>query len=92
MGRYVADFACHSAKLIIEVDGGQHNEDEGLEADAHRTDWLETQGYRVFRFWNSDVLFNIDGVQQTLRLALGLDSAPHPIRFADRPPHEGEVK
>jgi very-short-patch-repair endonuclease len=47
IGRYVADFACHSAKLVVEVDGSQHNEDGGLEADAHRTTWLETRGYRV---------------------------------------------
>jgi very-short-patch-repair endonuclease len=66
LGPYTADFACHSARLVIEVDGGQHNE-----ADvARRTSFLNGEGYEVLRFWNHDVLQNIDGVVATIAQAL----------------------
>ena len=55
---YIADFASHSAKLVIEIDGGQHDE----AGDAFRTGVIESEGYRVLRFWNNDVLGNPDGV------------------------------
>ena len=61
-GRYFADFASHGAKLIIEVDGGQHNADR----DAMRTAFLNDEGYRVLRFWNNDVLANLNGVLETI--------------------------
>jgi len=57
IGPYIVDFFCPEAKLIVEVDGGQHAEDSPL-----RPDWLEACGYRVIRFWNNDVLSNMDGV------------------------------
>ncbi len=57
---YYADVACVAARLIIEVDGGQHDRERGR--DERRTCFLEAQGYRVLRFWNNDVLDNIDGV------------------------------
>jgi very-short-patch-repair endonuclease len=57
---YIADFACLPIKLVIEVDGGQH--DARKAQDDARTAWLESQGYRVLRFWNNEVLGNIDGV------------------------------
>jgi very-short-patch-repair endonuclease len=60
MGRYFADFCSHGAKLIIEVDGSQHALDEEL--DATRTRFLEGEGYRVVRFWNNEVLGNVEGV------------------------------
>ena len=60
MGRYVVDFVCHESKLVVELDGGQHAQREA--ADAARTQWLESQGYRVIRFWNNDVLSNTEGV------------------------------
>lgn len=72
LGSYVVDFFCWEAKLIVEVDGGQHNP----EVDAVRTAWLKHQGYRVIRFWNNDVLGNIAGVLEAIDLALS--SAPHP--------------
>src|ERR1044071_114198 len=62
--RYVADFCCESARLIIELDGGQHA--DRTVSDAERTTALEAQGYLVLRFWNNDVLRNIDGVLQTI--------------------------
>lgn len=67
IGRYVADFCCREARLIVEVDGGQHAESEH---DHVRDTWLTTQGYRVLRFWNSEVLNNPVGVLDTILTAL----------------------
>jgi very-short-patch-repair endonuclease len=55
IGSYIADFAWHTGKIIIELDGSQHAEMRAP-YDAKRTEWLESQGYRVLRFWNNDVL------------------------------------
>jgi very-short-patch-repair endonuclease len=60
IGTYIVDFFCAEAKLIIEVDGGQHAAPESR--DDIRTAWLESRGYRVLRFWNNDVLTNTEGV------------------------------
>lgn len=68
IGRYIVDFVCFERKLVIEVDGSQHAVD--TERDAARTAWLESQGFRVLRFWNNDVLRNIDGVAAVIREAL----------------------
>ncbi len=65
LGPYVVDFFCPAAKLIIEVDGGQHADDSET-----RTIWLEARGYRVIRFWNNDVLANTEGVVLTILGAL----------------------
>jgi len=67
IGDYVADFFCPQAKLIVEVDGGQHADSA---RDDVRTQWLESQGYRVVRFWNNDVLGNTDGVVERILEAL----------------------
>lgn len=66
IGPYFADFASHSAKLIIEADGGQH--EAGTEFT--RTSFLEGEGYRVLRFWNTDILGNPDGVVTIIAGAL----------------------
>lgn len=58
---YVVDFVSFEKRLIIEIDGGQHNEDENKKKDAQRTLFLEKEGYRVIRFWNNDTLMNIEG-------------------------------
>lgn len=78
LGPYVVDFCCWEAKLVVEVDGGQHNEED----DARRTAWLERQGYRVIRFWNNDVLTNLEGVLHTILLALRTHPHPNPLRQA----------
>jgi very-short-patch-repair endonuclease len=66
IGPHVADFACRTAHLVIELDGGQHSPD----ADAARTEIIEAFGYRVIRFWNNDVLQNTDGVLEAIRQEL----------------------
>jgi very-short-patch-repair endonuclease len=68
VGPYVADFLCVEAKLIVELDGGQHGVQ--VEKDAARTKVLEAAGYRVLRFWNNDVLANTEGVLAEIRLAV----------------------
>ena len=68
IGTYIVDFSCSDAKLIIELDGGQHLEQE--EYDLQRTVFLESQGYRVLRFWNNDVMNNIDGVIISIQTGL----------------------
>ena len=78
IGPYIADFACREADLVIELDGGQHAESE---QDMVRTEALAERGYRVMRFWNYDVLNNLEGTLQTL--AEHLNKAPSPgLRFA----------
>jgi very-short-patch-repair endonuclease len=59
IGRYICDFVCREKLVAIEVDGGQHSESE---RDEVRDRYLRGQGYRVMRFWNNDVLSNIEGV------------------------------
>jgi very-short-patch-repair endonuclease len=70
MGIYIVDFVSFEKKLIIELDGGQHNEKEAMEKDNERTKWLEGKGYRVLRFWNNEVLTNIEGVLEKISESL----------------------
>ena len=70
IGSYIADFACMAARLIIEIDGSQHGTDAGVARDNERTQWLNQEGYRVIRFWNSDLSQNIEGVLETIHSAL----------------------
>ena len=70
IGKYFADFACHQLKLIIEVDGSGHGEDQQILADAERTAYLNSHGYRVLRFWNSEVLNEIEGVMSAIYAAM----------------------
>jgi very-short-patch-repair endonuclease len=67
VGPYYADFACPEEKIIVEIDGGQHNENV---KDELRTKYLEKEGFQVIRFWNDEVLSNMEGVLLTLSLAL----------------------
>ena len=75
IGRYIVDFVCPSERLIVELDGGQHA--ENAVADARRTRWLESEGYRVMRVWNSDALANPEGVLEAILLELR-SAAPSP--------------
>ncbi len=69
IGPYIVDFVCLSRRLVIEADGGQHNEKQAAHDDA-RTTWLEARGYSVLRFWNNDILGNIEGVGDVIRRKL----------------------
>ena len=62
IGNFVGDFVSFEKKLIIEVDGSQHATRSRSKEDATRTSWLESQGFRVIRFWDNDVLQNLEGV------------------------------
>ena len=64
MGRYVVDFICHDARLVVEVDGGGHAAQ--IDRDRERESFLETRGYRTVRFWNNEVLGNTDGVVERI--------------------------
>lgn len=76
LGTYFADFVCLPARLIVEVDGGQHADDEGLIYDRKRTAWLEGQRFRVLRFWNHEVFENMDVVLDRIADAV---KAPLPL-------------
>ncbi len=70
--RFIADFACHRSKLVIEADGGQHSEAE----DALRTRLIESEGFQVVRFWNNEILENPDGVLMSIAGVLDERSPP----------------
>ena len=76
IGPFVADFVCQEQRLIIEADGGQHAESV---SDNRRTQFLESKGYRLLRFWNHDIMSNLDGVARVIAAAL---STPHPAQAA----------
>ena len=69
MRGYVADFACHAARLIIELDGESHDFESRQRSDLARDAWLRSQGYTVLRFGNDDVLKNLQGVVEAIRNA-----------------------
>jgi len=68
IGRYIVDFACISLKLVIELDGSQHM--SNTEYDDKRTQFLTTQGYKVVRFWNNELLEQTDSVLEAITLTL----------------------
>ena len=80
---YIVDFACVEAKLIVEIDGGQHADSM---RDQTRNNYLTKKGWHVLRFWNNDALTNTEGVLSTLLAALGPHPNPPP---SATPPGEG---
>ena len=87
---YVADFLCFEARLVLEVDGGQH---AGSTSDAERDAWFRQNDFRILRFWNNDVLSNLEGVLEHIRAELNL--TPHPasrVRSMPPSPAGGEGK
>jgi len=79
--QFVLDFFCHEARLVVELDGGQHNEPEVRAKDDQRTAFLNNQGIQVVRFWNREVFQNLDGVLQTI-----YDLAQRQSRMKNPPP------
>jgi len=80
IGRYIVDFVCFEQKLVIELDGGQHAVRQHY--DHSRSEWLQSQGFKVLRFWNNDVMNNVEGVKEVI--ALNLVTPPIPAF-----PHKG---
>ena len=66
LGNYIVDFVCFDCRLIVELDGGQHNEADAREYDAERTCWLEAEGFRVLRFWNHEALDDWEAVEEVI--------------------------
>jgi len=90
IGRFVVDFICRDQRLVIEVDGGQHAESA---SDKARDRWLLERNYRILRFWNNEVMNNIDGVLETIAADPRVETPPHPVPAAgeNRPlPASGE--
>jgi very-short-patch-repair endonuclease len=90
IGPYVVDFGCRERRLVIEVDGGQHADNA---RDRERDEWLRAHNYRVLRFWNNDVMNNMDGVLEVIAGALHGAAPPPPCAAvgANRPlPASGE--
>jgi len=90
LGHYVVDFVCREKRLIIEVDGGQHANNK---QDQVRDQWLRQRNYRILRFWNNDIISNLDVVLEVIADALHEEAPPHPVSASDgnRPlPASGE--
>jgi very-short-patch-repair endonuclease len=86
IGAFIADFVCPAARLVIEVDGSQHGEAQGKIRDEKRTQRLESEGYRVLRFWNNDITQNIRGVLEVIYAALygSRDAEPRKLKHSRR--------
>ena len=86
IGRYIVDFVNFEERLIVEVDGGHHSEQ--VDRDATRTTWLEARGYRVLRFWNNQVLEDIEAVKEVILDAFNEGNTPHlnPLPLRERRP------
>ena len=82
LGPYVVDFLCKTRKLVIEVDGSQHASPQGRQHDDNRDQFLHARGYRVLRFWNTDIDTELDGTMRKIIEAL---QDPTPVA-AQRPP------
>ena len=70
IGPYIVDFFCPAKRLILEIDGGHHNEDDVAERDLERQQWLEGEGYRVVRFWNSEITGDLTAVLECIYVEL----------------------
>jgi very-short-patch-repair endonuclease len=76
IGEYLVDFVSFSHRLVVEVDGGQHAQPREQLTDRRRDAWLQEQGFTVLRFWNNDVLKNVEGVIEAVRNNLMKGNTP----------------
>jgi very-short-patch-repair endonuclease len=97
MGEYIVDFVCEEHRLIVEIDGGQHQAEQAA-YDQQRDAWLRGEGYAVLRFWNNDVMQNLEGVLEEIRNALTLSPGPTPasgrgelLESGDREPQKSPL-
>ena len=79
IGSYTVDFLCRERRLVVELDGGQHSENPH---DRQRDAWFASRNYRVLRFWNNDVMHNMNGVLERIVVKLRAEAAPHPPAIA----------
>ena len=79
---YIVDFVCLESRLIIEADGGQHHHQRPY--DIERTKYLESMGYRVLRFWNHEILNELEGVLEQIRVTLNEIPSPQPLSLRER--------
>jgi len=82
IGAYIVDFVCFEHSLIIEIDGGQHGDE--VPKDQARSDWLQSQGFRVMRFWNNEVIERKDDVLESIIRALREYPSPQPLSHKGR--------
>ena len=81
IGNYIVDFICFEKKIVIEIDGGEHCENR---KDEERDRWFRKQKYQILRFWNNEVLANVDGVLKVIKKKL----SPSPLILS----HQGRGK
>lgn len=81
IGNYIVDFACSEHRLIVEADGSQHATDAQINYDGERTEYFRNLGWQVVRFWNDDVLGDLDGVCQHIIATLGENG----VKFEEQP-------
>jgi very-short-patch-repair endonuclease len=87
-GRYVVDFVCLKHRLMVEIDGGQHNFDAHAQRDAERDNHFTGEGFRVLRFWNNEIDRNLEGVLTLISEALR--NPPPGLALLGHPPPSGE--
>ena len=78
IGEYIVDFCCNERKLVIELDGGHHNDQKSLLHDDGRTAYIEKYGYLVLRFWNNEIDKNMNGVLLIIKQALEKNGSTSP--------------
>ena len=86
IGQYIVDFFCPAKRLIVELDGGHHNKDKEAKRDRIRQQWLEQEGYRVIRFWNSELTADLNAVLERIYAELygALDAETAPLKHQRR--------
>ena len=84
IGPYVVDFVSFEKRLVVEVDGGHHNDEAVRLKDEERTRWLAAEGFRLLRFWNNEVLTNVDAVLEVIHRAVSEGVSPSPCTLPSR--------